>query len=341
MLFGVIGMLDKLKIACEVLSLRNSAILVAVSGGPDSVALLDGLTRLKREFSFSLAIGHFNHVQRKESDEEESFVVSLGRRYNVPTYVGRLDAPLKEGVGKEAAMREERYNFLIETAKREGYPFIALAHHMDDQAETVILNLLRGAGIQGLKGMMLKTVRDGVVLVRPLLEVNRKEIEDYIEHNKLEFRIDRSNYSSEFLRNKIRWELIPYLEGDFNPKIKERLSILAKVLGEEFDFISSLAQKQLEGLIIYESIDELMIGLSFLDLHEALRRQVFRLAIKRLRSDLRQIDFRHYQEFVKMLKDWPIGSVLDLPLGLSVEKRRRGIRFFLRKEKKEDKKDEK
>ncbi len=326
-------MLEKLRFACDLLELRKKSVLIAVSGGPDSVSLLDGLVRLKEDFNLVLAIAHFNHRQRSESEEEEVFVRSLGEKYGLPVYVGRLEAELREGVGKESALREKRYEFLIQTAKENGYTSIALAHHRDDQAETVLLNLLRGAGAQGLKGMLPKRIQDGIELVRPLLGVSAEEIKDYVRTRGLAYRIDKSNYSTEFLRNKIRWELIPYLEREFNPNIKERLATLADVLREEFEFISSLAERELEKLVIYRSEKELVLSASFVNLPEALKRQVFRLAIKKLRLDTKQIDFRHYQEFVKMMRDWPVGAVLDLPLGISVEKRSKALKFFLRKEK--------
>ncbi len=334
-------MLEKLKTACQDLGLSGKRVLVAVSGGPDSIALLDALVELKEFLRLDFAIAHFNHRQRIESEEEEEFVRSLGKRYGIPVFVGHLSGELPAGVGKEAAMRSARYRFLLDTAKERGYSTVALAHHLDDQAETVLLNLLRGAGTQGLRGMLPKRTIEGIELVRPLLDVSRGEIEDYIRKRGLEFRIDKSNFSSEFLRNKVRLELLPYLEREFNPRIKERLAILAKVLAYDFEFISSIAGKELEKLVIYESEGEVMLSsASFMGLPEALKRQVFRLVIEKVRKDLRQIDFRHYQEFVKMMEDWPVGSVLDLPLGLSIEKRAKGIRFFLRKGDKDAKRDE-
>ena len=323
-------MLEKVREVLSELDLSGRGIL-AVSGGPDSVAMLDTISCLAEEFSLDPVVAHYNHKQRQESDEDEAFVRDLAKRYRLEFYSGTFEGAFPPGLGKEAVLRKARYEFLFNLAESIKAQWLAVAHNLDDQAETVLLNLVRGCGLQGLRAMRVFREERGVKVIRPLLRVTRKEIEEYLRSKGIPWREDPTNRSLDFTRNKVRHILIPLIEKEFNPKVKQRLADLAEVVQEDFAFISEVVLRICSGGIVFSSDTEIMFSRTLLEgLQEALRRGVFRELIRRLRGDLRQIDFRHYKEFVKMMRSWPDGSVLDLPLGISIEKKAKLYRFFLR-----------
>ncbi len=323
-------MLEKVIEVLSELGLKGRGIL-AVSGGPDSVAMLDAISCLAEEFSLDPIVAHYNHKQRPESDEDEAFVRDLAERYGLEFYSASFDGTFPSGLGKEAVLRKARYEFLFGLAKSLNAGWLAVAHNLDDQAETVLLNIIRGCGLQGLRAMRVLREERGVRVIRPLLRVTRREIEEYLKGRGIPWREDPTNRSLDFTRNKVRHILMPLIEKEFNPKVKQRLADLAEVVQEDFAFISEVVRRICSGGIVFSSDTEIVFSRTLVEsLHEALRRGVFRELIRRLRGDLRQIDFRHYKEFVKMMRSWPDGSVLDLPLGVSVEKKARLYRFFLR-----------
>ncbi|MFS8534942.1 MAG: tRNA lysidine(34) synthetase TilS [Limnochordales bacterium] len=214
-------------------------VLVAVSGGPDSLALLHLLTRLKEPWRLSLHALHVNHGLRSEAAQDAAFVEAMGRQWGVPVTVATVDvrAERRAGESLQQAARRVRYRVLMETAQAVGARRIALGHQADDQAETVLMRLLRGAGATGLAGMR---PRRGP-FVRPLLAVARADIEAYCREFQLEPVLDPSNLSPHYLRNRIRHHLLPLLERDYNPNIRAVLSRTAALLREEDDLLEALA----------------------------------------------------------------------------------------------------
>jgi tRNA(Ile)-lysidine synthase len=200
--------------------LQNAdAVLVAVSGGADSVALLHILLELAPKYSLRMAIAHLNHgLRQKESDRDEAFVASLAKQLELPFYVGREDVRgyrQRHRLSIEDAARQVRYRFYNSVAVNYGYGKIALGHHGDDNAELILMNLLRGSGPLGLSG--ISPVRDGKI-VRPLINLRRSEIMDYVAAKNLDYVTDSSNWDLKFRRNKIRTRLIPQLKSGYNPK---------------------------------------------------------------------------------------------------------------------------
>lgn len=207
-------------------------IVVAVSGGPDSVALLHIMNSLARRNGFKIHAAHLNHGLRDEAGSDEQFVIDLCREWGIDITshkidVGMLAKSKKKSV--EEAGREERYRFMQNLCGQIGADKIATAHHRRDQAETVLMHLLQGTGAQGLQGMLPR--RD--MIIRPLLALKQEDITTYINDNNLPFRIDSTNFDKNYLRNRIRWQLLPLLESDFNPRIEDSLCRLAEVMGEE------------------------------------------------------------------------------------------------------------
>ena len=211
----------------------HNFIIAGVSGGPDSMSMLHVLNKLQEEFGFQLAVAHLNHGLRQEADDEQEMVALTCARWEIPFYSETVDIrelAARQKKTLEEAGRDCRYQYFNQLARQLGADRIATAHHQDDQAESVLIHLLRGSGIRGLRGIMPVNGN----LIRPLLNISRQEIEQYIIEHNIPSCLDLSNQNTEFLRNRIRWQLIPLLE-EYNPRIKETLAGLAEIAREEND----------------------------------------------------------------------------------------------------------
>ncbi|MDN5293968.1 MAG: tRNA(Ile)-lysidine synthase [Eubacteriales bacterium] len=222
-------------------------VLVAVSGGPDSMALLHLLREGQGELGVYLHVAHLNHMLRgEEAEEDVAFVVQICREWEIPCTVAARDVAAYRRehphLSLQAAAREVRYRFLREVAAQVGAVRIATAHHRGDQLETVLASFLRGAGLEGLKG--IEPVREGL-FIRPLLAVGRREIEEYVHRHGIPFRIDSSNLSDKYLRNRLRHRLIPLLL-EYNPALEETVARMADILREENDYLNAQARAWLE-----------------------------------------------------------------------------------------------
>jgi tRNA(Ile)-lysidine synthase len=228
---------------CSLLE-REDHLLLAVSGGPDSVALLRVMMLLSSEYDLRLTTAHLNHGLRgAEAQREEAFVRKLCAEMGIACICKTIDIrmlQLGSGMSIEEIGREERYRYLDETAEACGAGKIATGHHRDDQAETVLINLLRGCGPEGLKG--IPPVRDGRI-IRPLLHVGRGEILEFLNREGLSYMTDSSNLSRLFLRNRIRHELIPELILRYNPGVVEALSHTAEIIRKEDDYLQAVIRQ--------------------------------------------------------------------------------------------------
>jgi tRNA(Ile)-lysidine synthase len=227
---------------------QDVTVLLAVSGGPDSVALLRAMTTLKRGGAGRVLAAHVNHQLRAEqSDEDEAFVIDLCRQLNVPCEVHRAEIArltALAGGGLEAAAREIRYGFLRRAATRLGARYVVTAHTADDQAETVLHRIIRGTGIAGLSGIWRARPLGPVTLIRPLLAVRRAEILRYLEDVRQPYRVDSTNRDTRLTRNRIRHELLPDLADRFNPGVVEALLRLGRLAGEA----QAVLDRMVEGL---------------------------------------------------------------------------------------------
>jgi len=226
---------------------RDVTVLVAVSGGADSVALLRAMKPLKKGGSGKLLATHFNHGLRgDESDGDEAFVEQLCRRLGVPCQVGRATGSVARncgGEGVEAAARDARYEFLRETAARVGARYLVTGHTADDQIETILHRILRGTGVAGLAGMtQARPLGEATTLVRPLLGVRRAELIGYLDALGQPYRTDSSNANTQFTRNRLRHELLPLLAERFNPAIDDALLRLASLAGEVQGVVDRLVE---------------------------------------------------------------------------------------------------
>ncbi|MBI2950678.1 tRNA lysidine(34) synthetase TilS, partial [bacterium] len=259
----------------------GETVLVAVSGGPDSVCLLDLLSRLREALGIRLCVAHLNHRLRgRASDADARFVERAAKRMQLPCEVGVCDVGAlskAEGRSLEDAAREARLRFLEEARRRVGASRIALGHTRSDQAETVLLRLLRGSGRGGLGAM--RPVRDGV-WVRPLLGVSRGEVERYLTLRGLPFRRDATNRDVRFTRNRIRRDLLPRLRRDYNPDVEGVLARTASILAEEEAWLEGVVQRAFVRAQRPSPPGKIVLDVQrVLGYHLALRRRVIRRAL--------------------------------------------------------------
>jgi len=302
---------------------ESSSFVVAISGGMDSVALLDALVRLRHQgkLPVKLVVAHLNHRLRgEESDGDEEFVRRLASEHELDCLTEQIsvaEIALREKQNLEAVARRLRYEFLARTAETVGAAFVCTAHTLDDQAETVLMRLLRGAGAEGLAG--IQTVRplgQSVTLIRPLLAVTREEVVAHCDQYSLEFRHDSSNDSTFFTRNRVRHELLPLLKS-FNPRAVQTLARLANLLADDEGFLQlttteALAEiRQGKGL----SIKRLMM------LHVAIRRRVLRMWIKEVRGGLQRIEAVHLAAIERLIGAGKSGRIIELPGGWQVRRK--------------------
>jgi tRNA(Ile)-lysidine synthase len=304
----------------------GDTIVVAVSGGADSVALLDILVSL-RELRLNLVVAHLNHLLRgAEADADEEFVHKLAETYGLPVVVKRVDVreiARREGRSLEDAGRSARYAFFEEAAASHHAHAVALAHHTDDQAETVLMRLLRGSGGSGLCAMAPKSAGR---YVRPLLNVTRGEIEKYLQIRGITWRTDKSNYDGDFLRNRIRHELIPLL-STYNPAISDRLAATANALAADEEFLDAATEKAFAAHAV-RSTDSVTLDLPGVRSEpRGIRMRLYRQAIQRVKGDLSRISFHHLQEIEQLVFSPKPHLTQTLPDGQRVAKSYDNISF--------------
>ncbi len=302
-------------------------VLVAVSGGPDSVCLLHLLKTLPPPFDLSLHVAHLNHQFRPEAKDEAFFVENLAKSWALPVTLSAQPVAQickENGLSKQAGARQVRYAFFEETAKKTGCQWIALGHTANDQAETFLMRMLRGSGVSGLCG--IPEQRDGG-FIRPLMNCSRSEIMQELSSVDLAFCNDPSNERKVYLRNKIRHDLLPVLEG-YNPKIKEALHREAVLLRAEDDLIHQSMLKQLPQLNVEVTPQSVSFQVPVLKgLHLALQRRVLRWGIEQLQGHLNGIAFKHIEAALLCVLSGKDGSICHLPQGLKVQKN--GLKFCL------------
>jgi len=310
----------------QVLVSAGVKLVIAVSGGADSVCLLHILARHRDDLDVELHAAHLNHQLRgKESDADAVYVSGLAKKLGVPATIECRDVATyrdRKGVSLEEAAREVRYKFLAHVAERTGASSVVTGHTCDDHVETILLHLLRGTGTAGLRGLKSRSQlprygrSGGLEVVRPLLVITRQETIAYCRRHRLAPRTDSSNESLHFLRNRIRLELLPILRS-YNPGIDQVLLRLADIAGDDISFIEKqaslpwpdLAQK--DGEALYLDVNKMLA------LPRALQRQVFRKAVKELRGDLKDVEAEHIEAMVESLSK-PAGKTFHLPDGLTL-----------------------
>lgn len=272
----------------------DDPVIVGVSGGADSLALMYGLNTL----GFNLVIAHLDHGLREESAQDAQYVADLAAKFSLPFVSERFDVQriaAQSGQSIEEAAREVRYQFLFTQAVKHQAQAVAVGHHADDQVETVLMHFLRGAALPGLSGMAYRRVMpawdDSIPLVRPLLSLWREDIETYLAQTGLDPRIDLTNQDTTYFRNRLRHELIPELEN-YNPTIRQVLWRMSDVLRSEDQFLDVLTNQAWESIFISKARGRIELDRQkFLACRKAIRRRVLRYAVSILRPDLRDVGF--------------------------------------------------
>jgi tRNA(Ile)-lysidine synthase len=297
-------------------------VLVAVSGGPDSVALLRALQRLAGRWRIQVGGAYFNHGLRgPESREEESFVDNLFHRLNLPLEKGHMDSRIrnkKTGGNLEEICRKARYRFLESARRKLGFDKVALGHNRSDQVETVLMHLLRGSGLEGMKGML--PVRDDTY-IRPLLEVTRGEILLFLKEERLGYVLDSTNESEAFHRNRIRHHLLREVLSTYNPRVEENIAHLADIIREENDYINTVVDGIISEWAVGGDGSTLRVNIEDLKgLHQALQKRLILRLLQLLARTEKGFGYTHVQAVQGLLSEGRTGRTLDLPGGVRVHR---------------------
>ena len=294
---------------------KGDSIVVGISGGADSVCLLHLLKSISEEYAIKLYGVHLNHMFRgAEADADALYVEEFCKALNIPSFIRVFDVPAyarQKGLSSEEAGREVRYKLFYEILNKVGATKIAVAQNLNDHAETILMRFMRGTGAEGLTG--IDAVRGEII--RPLIEVERREIEEYCSCNFLEPRLDKTNLEPIYSRNKVRLELLPYIQDNFNPNIMNSLVRLADILRDENDFLERLTQKEFEKLAQSRE-NEIVFNIEEISkLDPAIRKRLIRLGILRLAGSLTGYDYRNIENVLE-LRSRNTGAAVVLPRGL-------------------------
>ena len=300
----------------------GDGIVIGVSGGPDSMTLLNILNNLKEKLNIKLYVAHINHSIRKEADEETEYVKDFCKKIDVEFFAKKVKVEeiAKElKIGTEEAGRNIRYEFFEEVAHTVGANKIATAHNLNDNAETVLMNIIRGTSVSGLKG--IDKVRDGKY-IRPIIECSRAEIEDYCKEKNLNPRYDKSNNENIYTRNKIRNLLIPFLQKEFNPNIVEGINRLSQIAIEEEQFINKVVEKEYEKLQIAVDNNIILNLKEFNKLDYVIKAKLILYTISKVYGKTSGIEKKHIDDIIKLC-DNNIGNKYLTP--------QKGIKIYVKK----------
>ena len=301
-------------------------VLVGVSGGADSLSLLLSLCALRHQLGIDLHVAHFNHQFRSTSLRDERFVVKVCRQLNVPLTVGRRRGGRLSQLPEDMA-REMRFKFLIKTANDLHARSVALAHTQNDQAETVLMRLMRGSGLYGLRAILPSRSIDKTLFIRPLLGVNREDVEGYLQVKRMPFCQDPTNDHLKYERNRVRKQLLPLLAKDFNPRIIDVLSGLAVTAGDDYGFLEMAAQKQFKKNVIF-SEKKIRISLkSIKRQHPAISRLLLRLMVAKISKDESGLAFEHIHALEALMAPEHHGAV-NLPHRLKAVKTKTDLELY-------------
>lgn len=295
---------------------KGDNIVIGVSGGPDSMALLHVLYNMKELLDIQIVVAHINHMLRKEADGETKYVQEFCESLQIQCYIKKVDISKQsesQKISTELAGRNARYDFFEEVAQKVNANKIATAHNANDNAETVMMNLIRGSGVSGLKG--IEPIRDNK-LIRPIIECTRKEIEKYCEENRLNPKYDKSNSENIYTRNKIRNKLLPYIEEEFNPNIIESLNRLSTIVSKEEAYFHKNVEKLYEELkVTGDNLKDILNDINieanqdnvcvldlkkFNQLEEVIKSRLILYTINELMGSSQGIEKIHIEDIIKL-----------------------------------------
>ena len=306
---------------------KNDKIVVAVSGGPDSMCLLHILLTLRKEYNLELNVAHVNHMIRENAILDEEYVKDFCKNNNIQCFVKKADVlqvSKENKIGTEEAGRKVRYEFFNEVLKKTSSNKIAIAHNKNDKVETILLNLIRGTGTYGLIGIEPKNG----VYIRPLLEIEREEIEKYCEDENIKPRIDESNFENIYNRKKIRNVVIPYVKKEFNPNIINTISRLSDIVKDEENFLDNFVSEEYKKIVIEEKEDFIKLNLKeFNKLEIVIRKRLVFYIINKLIGNTMGIEKIHVEDIIKLCAN-NIGNKYLVPKkGLKVSLKNKQLYF--------------
>ncbi len=297
---------DKVKEIIKKYNLINpeEKVVVGVSGGPDSICLIDILNEIKKEENFEIIVCHINHLIREEAGSDEEFVRKYCEEKQIPFFVKHAkikEISEKEKIGTEEAGRKVRYEFFEETAKKTGASKIATAHTKNDNAETVLMNIIRGTGITGIAG--LKPIRNDKY-IKPLIDITREEIEEYCKEKNLNPRHDKTNDENIYTRNKVRNILLPLIKEEFNPNIIETIDRLSKLVTKENEYLEKVTKNTFQKILIKKEEKQIILNLKEFNKEEkVIRQRIILYTINELLGTKNGIEKVHIDDIIKLCEN--------------------------------------
>lgn len=308
----------------------GDTVLVAVSGGPDSIFLLDALNGLKRKLGIKkLVVCNLDHGLRgKESAEDSSFVKAAAEKLGLEFIHEKINLADKKNkkISTEELAREERYKFFREAASKCKATVLATGHTLDDQAETIIMRFIKGSSLKGMAGVAPVRKEGNLRIIRPLLELEKTQITRYLDAKRISCRIDSSNLETKYFRNVARKEIVPFLER-YNPRLKRALSNLAEHLREDLEFISE-EKRRVKKSILCGNEAAVRIGLKDIVVQpKALQKEILRDLLEKAGGEIKKLSFRHWKEMDSLIRQKRKGNSLDLPGGIRITRTREALEF--------------
>lgn len=290
---------------------EDDKLVIGVSGGPDSICVLHVLNSLKEKLKIQIYVAHINHMIREEADSETGYVQEFCEKLGIDCFIKKVDVveyAKNNKIGTEEAGRVIRYDFFNEVAKKVSATKIVTAHNNNDKAETVLLNILRGSGISGLKG--IEPIRDNKY-IRPLIETTRQDIEEYCKKNNLNPKIDKTNLESIYKRNKIRNDLIPYIQKEFNPNFLKTINRLSEVATEENEYMEKITRQNFDEICTREHLqyeednqNQIILDLKkFNNLELVIKRRIILYTISKVVGNTIGIEKVNIDEIIKLCKN--------------------------------------
>ena len=308
-------------------------VVDGVSGGADSMALLHALWETREDFRTSLVVAHLDHGLRPQGEREANFVRKAAGKLRIPFFHRKEDVRAwqkESGLSTQEAAREVRYAFLQDVARANKASKIALGHTADDQAESMVMRFLRGSGTRGLSG--IPPVRGGI-FIRPLIEVQRQEVESFLQEKKVAFLQDPSNQSDQYLRNRVRNELLPLLRT-YNPRVHQTLVQMADLFRTEEEFWQEHVEEEFPKVVRNRRKDGITLDIpSLAALRLPVRLRCYRLAIEKVQGHLRRVGLPHILATEKLREGQDPNKIIKLPGGLYVTKAYHALNFSRSEEK--------
>ncbi|MEM7816939.1 MAG: tRNA lysidine(34) synthetase TilS, partial [Candidatus Aenigmatarchaeota archaeon] len=293
---------------------KKDKIILGVSGGPDSICMLYLFSKIINEYKLKILCAHFNHSLRKEADSEEAFVKKICKDLGIKFISEKKEIyKLFKGNSLEQFARNLRLDFFIRCARKFKIKKVALAHHKDDVIETVLMRIIRGSGLKGLRGILPISKFKGITFIRPLINLRKTEILNWLKINDISYCIDKTNFEEKFFRNKIRLKLLPLLE-EFNPNITNTIFNLAKTSALDYELIYTITKEKFALLKKQKTANYIQLDLEEIKkMPLALLFNIILLVIEELKKDTRKLEFRHLEEIFKLVHNKSNLSKIYLP----------------------------